>query len=273
MYDTSILFAMSTAKIVPVCSLKGGVGKTTISIGIARALRDKGLKVGILDLDYRTPNVPIALDNGAATLDHTYDGDVLLPPSVEDIRVMSMAYIWPEWKCVQVEDADAMEDVVHLLTPGIIDWDGVEYLIVDTPPTSTGVVRVALEAENIVGAIVVSHSSRVSRMDAIRTIDLFVEKGVPIIGLVCNQSVGVDGELRYDLEPADIEQVAAKYGIPYLGTIPHSRNNLSSYFEVMADAILLNNPVTLRLKEPDKEPWKKLISLTKLLSGKKSASS
>ena len=264
----SILLVVSKQmKIVPVCSLKGGVGKTTVSIGIARALRDKGYRVGILDLDYRTPNIPVALDDGVARLDHTYNGDVLIPPVVEGIRVMSMAYIWPDWKCVQVEDSDAMEDVLHLLTPGIIDWDEIDYLVVDTPPTSTGVVRVALEASGIMGAIVVTHSSRVSRMDAVRTIDLFAEQEVPVIGIVCNQSVDVDGELRYDLEPADIKHVATEYGISYLGTIPHSRGDLSIYFSDIADAILLNNPVTLKIKEPDKEPWNKLLSLTRLLSG------
>ena len=260
-------------RLVVICSLKGGVGKTTVAIGTARALRDKGYKVGILDLDYRTPNIPVALDDGVARLNHTYNGDVLIPPVIEGIRVMSMAYIWPDWKCVQVEDSDAMEDVRHLLTPGIIDWSDVDYLVVDTPPTSTGVVRVALEASGIVGAIVVTHSSRVSRMDAVRTIDLFAEKEVPIIGLVCNQSVGEDGELRYDLSPDDIKKVAQDYNIPYLGTIPHSRGDLSSYFSDMADTILSNNPVTLKIKEPDKEPWKKLLSLTRLLSGSKSDSS
>lgn len=257
-------------RLVVVCSLKGGVGKTTISIGVAKALRDKGYKVGILDLDYRTPNIPIAIDNGVAHLDHTYEGDVLIPPTIEGIRVMSMAYIWPDWKCVQVEDADAMEDVLHLLTPGIIDWSDIDYLVLDTPPTSTGVVRVALESKGIVGAIVVTHSSRVSRMDAIRTIDLFAEKEVPIVGLVCNQSEGLDGELRYDLSPQDIEQVAHDYGIPYLGSIPHSRDDLSSYFSQIADAILTNSPVIIRIKEQSKEPWKKLLSLTKFLAESKS---
>mgnify|MGYP001575281573 CR=1 FL=1 len=264
---------MQNIKIVPVCSLKGGVGKTTISIGLAKALRDKGYSVGILDLDYRTPNIPVALDNGAARLDHTYDGDVLIPPVVEGLRIMSMAYIWPDWKCVQVEDSDAMEDVLHLLTPGIIDWGNIDYLVVDTPPTSTGVVRVALEASGIVGAIVVTHSSRVSRMDAVRTIDLFAEKEVPIIGLVCNQSISEDGELRYDLSPDDIKKVAQEYNIPYLGTIPHSRGDLSSYFSDIADVVLLNSPVTLKIKEPDKEPWSKLLSLTRLLSGSEKSSS
>ena len=125
----------------------------------------------------------------------------------------------------------------------------------------------ALEVSGIVGAIVVTHSSRVSRMDATRTIDLFAEKEVPIIGLVCNQSEGVDGELRYDLSPDDIKYVAIEYGIPYLGSIPHSRNDLSSYFSQIADAILAGNPVTLKIKELSKEPWKKLLSLTKLLNG------
>jgi len=39
---------------------KGGVGKSTIALGLARALRDHG-RVGVLDLDLYAPDIPATL--------------------------------------------------------------------------------------------------------------------------------------------------------------------------------------------------------------------
>jgi len=246
--------------------LKGGVGKTTVSVGLAHALESQGYKVGILDLDYRTPNVPLAF-NQPSELDHSYEGDSLIPARIDNIQVMSMAYIWPTFKCVLVEDTEAMEDVIHLLKPGIIAWDkDLDYLVVDTPPTSTGVVEIALGNEDVKGAIVVTHSSTFSRMDMIRTLDLFAEKEVPIIGVVCNQSIDENGEPRYDLEPSDIKDVCDSYGLELLTSIPHSRDKqvLEHYFTCVANEID-REPVILKVKLPGDEAWNALQSLTKKL--------
>lgn len=261
-----------TMESIAVCSLKGGVGKTTLSVGLARALMARGYNVGILDLDYRTPNVPLAMDGGVAQLGHSYDGDILIAPNIDNITVFSMAYIWPPHKCVQVEDADAMEDVVHLLQDGIIDWGpDLQYLVIDTPPTSVGVVKVALEVKSLKGALVVTHASSFSRMDTIRTLDLFAEKEVPIIGLVCNQSkrqVGDQWQDLYDLRADDIRTVAEQYGIPFLADIPHDEpQNLMPHFEALAEEMLVGSPVTLKIEQPEEGPWNKLVSLTKKLSG------
>lgn len=255
-------------KVVLVCGLKGGVGKTTIAINTARSLYRKGFKVGIIDLDYRTPNVPIALDNGIAQLDHTYDGDILIPANIEGLKVMSMAYIWPEWKCVMVDDNQAMQDVLHLLSPGIIGWGDIDYLVADTPPTSVGVVQIALEARSVVGALIVSHASKVSRMDTIRTIDLFAEKRVPIIGMVCNQGVDDNGQMRYDLTPDDIENVAKEYGIPFIASIPHTRSDvlLREYFDYISETVVNSTPVILSVKEQSEKTWNSLLELTRKLS-------
>lgn len=261
-----------TYKTILSCSLKGGTGKTTVAINTARSLLKQGYKVGILDIDYRTPNVPVALDDGVARLSHTYDGDILIPPVIEGIKVFSMAYIWPDWKCVMVDDNQAMDDVLHLFAAGIIDWGELDYLVIDTPPTSVGVVQIALEADSVVGALIVSHASRVSRMDIIRTLDLFAEKEVPIIGIICNQSVGEDGKLRYDLSPSDIEAVAKEYGVQYLGSIPHITDPLvlQKCFDSISEKILATEPVTLHMKEVDDKVWKTLKQLSQRLSGKKS---
>jgi len=254
-------------RIVLSIGLKGGVGKTTIAAGMARALQRCGYRVGVLDLDYRTPNIPLALDGGVATLNHTYDGDILIPADIDGLKVMSMAYIWPDWKCVLVEDAEAMEDVVHLMTPGIIEWGELDYLIIDTPPTSVGVCRVALETEDVQGAMIITHSSTFSRMDTIRTLDLFAEKGVPVIGVVCNQSIDFAGILRYDLTPFDIQKVADDYSIPSFYNLPHSLNplDLQQHFDKIAKIVINTVPVILTIKEPSENAWTKLQQLTRKL--------
>lgn len=251
-------------KLVLITGLKGGVGKTTVAIGLARALSSRGYSVGVLDLDYRTPNVPVALDNGQAQLGHSYEGDVLIPPEIDGLRVMSMAYIWPEWKCVQVSDEDAMHDVVHLLQPEILAWGQLDFLVVDTPPTSVGVVQVALEAPGVLGALVVSHASRVARMDTVRTFDLFREKEIPIIGLVCNQ-VGL-----HDLAYEDMLELARRFDLPFCVSIPHVKPPAALHVEFgsVADAVLGGKTTILKVQEPEDAPWKTWIALSKSVSGK-----
>ena len=44
-----------------IASGKGGVGKSTVASNIACGLKNKGLKVGLLDLDIYGPSLPIIL--------------------------------------------------------------------------------------------------------------------------------------------------------------------------------------------------------------------
>src|ERR1035437_2121633 len=44
-----------------VFSIKGGCGKTTVTISLARALKNKGLKIGMMDIDITGPKLPVAL--------------------------------------------------------------------------------------------------------------------------------------------------------------------------------------------------------------------
>jgi Mrp family chromosome partitioning ATPase len=253
-------------KTVLSASVKGGVGKTTVAVGVAQALQRKGFKVGILDLDYRAPCVPIVLNIEDATLGRT-EGDALVPVQVGGLHVFSMAFIWPASKCVQVEDNDATDDVRQLLTTGVIAWPDLDFLVLDSPPTSSGIVRVALESAEAAGAVIVSHPSRVSRADTVRTLDLFSEKQVPVFGLCSNQGVDERGENRFDLQDQDIIDLAALYGLPWCFCIPHTRT-LEPHFDGLAQCILSTQPVLLaKPQEPKGAGWERIITLAQKLTG------
>ena len=139
--------------------------------------------------------------------------------------------------------------------------------MVDTPPTSTGVVEIGLRAPGLVGAVIVTHASRVSRMDVLRTFDLFRETGVPIISLVCNQT-GL-----HDLQESDIQELGVQFGIPSFISIPHSKDALElvPFYDRIANAVQELTPVVLKVKQPEDIIWQKLLQMSAALSGKRSS--
>jgi len=53
---------MTDPKKLPVLSLKGRTGKTTVCLGLAEALRDSCKRVGLLDIDIHASALPRAID-------------------------------------------------------------------------------------------------------------------------------------------------------------------------------------------------------------------
>ncbi len=264
-----------------VASLKGGTGKTTVTAGLAKALTRRNYKVGALDADYHAPNLHIMLNCDAKP--HRAKNGVIIPPEVDGIKILSWAMIWPQDSAVMIEDIQidyddlmhavtlikakkydaaikyliqlaehpggASEHVKQLFDPGIIQWGDIDYLVIDTPPESTGTVRVVSECGNPFGVVIVCHPSRVSLADVRRTIDLFRKKQIPIIGMVSNQGTQ-DGVNRYDMSDSDIAQFAKERGIPFICAIPHT-NNTQGYFDKIADFVVSAKPVVLKIEQID----------------------
>lgn len=259
-------------------SLKGGVGKSTVAAGLAKALHSLGFSVGALDVDYHAPNLPLIL--GCSAKPQRGKGDIILPPRVDGIPVLSWAMLWPEDTAVTVEDVQinaddllpiinmlengrlaeaiivlhrlaehpggAMEHIASLLQPGVIAWGDLDFLILDTPPESTGIVQVAAKSTGVSGVVIVTHASTVSRADVRRTVDLFRKTSTPIYGLVINQ-VG-----EHDLTEADMRDFADLMKIPVAGVIPHIRPPVqlfNKHFESLAQFVCSTRPVVLKTAE------------------------
>jgi ATP-binding protein involved in chromosome partitioning len=90
--DTTGL-SLDARYVIAVASGKGGVGKSTIAVNLAVALRQAGHRVGLLDGDIHGPNVPLMM--GISGEQPFAFGDKVFPPEAHGVTVMSMGLLVP----------------------------------------------------------------------------------------------------------------------------------------------------------------------------------
>src|SRR5438093_7113105 len=77
---------------IAVASGKGGVGKSTVAVNLAAALRKSGASVGLLDADIYGPSVPVM--TGSRRAPQQANGH-LLPIEAHGMKLMSFGHINP----------------------------------------------------------------------------------------------------------------------------------------------------------------------------------
>src|ERR1700736_542009 len=77
---------------IAVASGKGGVGKSTVAVNLAAALRKSGAEVGLLDADIYGPSVPVM--TGSRITPQQVNGR-LLPVDAHGLKLMSFGHINP----------------------------------------------------------------------------------------------------------------------------------------------------------------------------------
>ena len=161
---------------------KGGVGKSIISVNIAAALLLRGNRVGILDADIYGPNISLLL--GAHDPSLTPDKRQLLPVRDFGIQLISLENLMPRKPVVSLEGHAVARTIGRLIRQ--VDWDNLDFLIVDLPSGAGDVQNLIVDALNPDGAVIVTTPHQVCREDVQRCISVFEQQGVPITGLVEN---------------------------------------------------------------------------------------
>jgi ATP-binding protein involved in chromosome partitioning len=205
--------SLAGPKKIITASGKGGVGKTTVSLGIAMALARFGYKVGIVDTDIESSSMGdvLGLDNSKLTA-----GELLNPIEVHGIWAVSLSMFLPDESMLDTPTLireDRVSELIHNLFTNV-NWGGFDYLICDTPP-GTGPELQALVKENIDAVILVTGAQRVSEMPVRRLIRAAREEfRLPVLGIVENNPYNANGDYSSGAS------LTERYDLPVIASIP-----------------------------------------------------
>lgn len=170
--------------IIAVGAGKGGVGKSTIAVNLALALKEGGHTVGLMDGDVYGPSIPKMLGNDDRP--RGYAPNRIAPNEAYGLKLMSMGFLLDPDKPMVVRGPIVHSVVRQFLAD--VEWGELDYLIVDLPP-GTGDVALSLgQTVPITGAIVVSTPQDVALIDVQKAVAMFRTLNVPVLGIVENMS-------------------------------------------------------------------------------------
>ncbi len=205
--------------VVAVSAGKGGVGKTTVAVNVALALRSAGARVGLVDADVYGPNVPIML--GIQDQRPLGSGQRISPIAAYGITAISLGNLVDADQPVMWRGPMASSAMRQLFYD--VDWGELDYLVVDLPP-GTGDAQLTLaQSFPLTGAVIVTTPQDVSIADVSRGIKMFRTLKVPILGVVENMAGFVCahcGERTDVFGSGGGRELAERYRIPFLGAIP-----------------------------------------------------
>ncbi len=204
--------------LIAVASGKGGVGKTTVAVNLAIALKNMGASVGLLDADVYGPNVPVML--GTNEQPRALDERTIVPVQAYGVKLISMGLLNPGDKPL-VWRGPMLHSVMQQFLRSV-RWGQLDYLVVDLPP-GTGDVQLSLiQTVSLTGAVIVTTPSIVALADVRRAIEMFRQVNVEILGVVENMSYFACPHCTGRIDVfghGEGERLAKNFGLSFLGEI------------------------------------------------------
>lgn len=216
-------------RVYAVIGIKGGVGKSLISIALAREM-SKYYNVGLVDCDIDSSNIPgmMKLDKGMKL---SKDGVRFIPVWISDtLKMVSLESLgMGRKKAAVTKEGKQHQQIIRDMIQNTV-WGKTEVLIADMPAGSSdeflGVMSIF---DHIDGCIAVAQPSTAE--DFYRVIDLCKYHGIRLLGAVENMNgtmteccvSAVCPVCQKEFNPLGkdvIRGICNKEGIPYWGSIP-----------------------------------------------------
>jgi ATP-binding protein involved in chromosome partitioning len=205
--------------IIAVASGKGGVGKSTTALNLALALRDHGLRAGLLDADIYGPSVPRL--TGVREKPTLNDAKKMVPIVRFGLPLMSIGFLVEEETAMVWRGPMVMSAIRQMLWD--VAWGELDVLVVDMPP-GTGDAQLTLAQQvPLKGVVIVSTPQDLALIDARRGIAMFDKVNVPTLGIIENMSYFQCPECgtRSDIfGHGGARREAERLKVPFLGEIP-----------------------------------------------------
>ena len=211
----------NVTNIIAIGSGKGGVGKSTVTANLAVAMAQMGHRVGVIDADIYGPSIGKMFGfDGKLSL--VGDGkNKIVPPEKYGVKVMSFSFLLNPDQAVIWRGPMLSKAVQQFLFE--IMWGELDYLLIDLPP-GTGDVQLSLaQLIDLDGAVIITTPQNVAIQDASRSMTMFQEVKIPILGIVENMAEFICphcGKASHIFSKNGGTAFAAKYRVPFLGSLP-----------------------------------------------------
>ena len=165
--------------IIAIASGKGGVGKSTTSVGLACALNKLGFRVGLVDADIYGPSTTFITPSKRPS--QMKDG-LIIPPTFRGIKIINAAMFAEEGKAHILRGPMAGNLVKQLINQ--THWGKLDYLLIDYPP-GTGDIQLSIsQSITLTAAILVSSPQKLALEDTKKALLMFNTLKVDILGIV-----------------------------------------------------------------------------------------
>ena len=221
--------------LVAVGSGKGGVGKSTLTMHLASALRARGLRIAIMDADFNGPS-QARMAGLQAGLFVPGRHKVALPRTSNGIGVFSMGSLVPESEALEFDSTAQGESQTWRATRefallgeilGSFEWGALDLLMFDLPPGAERTVQYA----DLLGSfdlaqdrprtsfLLVTIPSEVARGVVARSVAALSKGSHRLLGYVENMS-GYYCRDCNAIKPLFVSGEPSNLEIPCLGTVP-----------------------------------------------------
>ena len=223
---------------IAVASGKGGVGKSTVAVNLARAFArvfsGTQARVGLMDCDIHGPSASILF--GREVFPTVDEEQKIIPPEIDGIKVMSMGML--------VSDQQPLLWRGPMVTSAIkqfaqeFKWGDLDVMVLDLPPGTGDAVLSCVQLIPLDKAVIITTPNNLAAKTALRGAMVFQKTNVKIAGVVENMSyIEIAGQKEYIFGEGCAEEVAQKLGVEILATIPIDKTLHTQNVSAQTDAI------------------------------------
>ena len=172
-------------KIIGVISGKGGVGKSSVTCGLAVLMQRMGYKTAVLDADMTGPSVPKAF--GIYEEPEATDDALYAVETKTGIKIMSINLLLGDETAPVLWRGPIIAGTVKQFFSDVI-WGDIDFMSVDCPPGTGDVPLTVFQSLPLDGVIVVTTPQDLVSMIVAKAVRMADQMDIPVLGMVENMS-------------------------------------------------------------------------------------
>lgn len=172
-------------KVIGVISGKGGVGKSSVTCGLAVLMQRMGYKTAVLDADMTGPSVPKAF--GIYEEPEATDDALYAVETKTGIKIMSINLLLGDETAPVLWRGPIIAGTVKQFFSDVI-WGDIDFMFVDCPPGTGDVPLTVFQSLPLDGVIVVTTPQDLVSMIVAKAVRMADQMDIPVLGMVENMS-------------------------------------------------------------------------------------